>query len=87
MPNAPGMEQFLYKLKNTQQKKDSPIIIIVIKKADLPLAKFLQSITNCGSVQIKADRGYVLWQIHDLIGVYTIVSLINGYKRTPKIVP
>lgn len=58
---------------------------MVFKKADLPLAEFLQSITNCGCVLIKADRGYVLWQIHDLIGVYTIVTLINGFFRTPKI--
>ena len=71
--------------KKSTAKKDSPMIIIVFKKADLPLAEFLQSITNCGCVLIKADRGYVLWQIHDLIGVYTIVTLINGYMRTPKI--
>jgi len=71
--------------KKSTAKKDSPMIIIVFKKADLPLAEFLQSITNCGCVLIKADRGYVLWQIHDFIGVYTIVTLINGYMRTPKI--
>jgi LAGLIDADG endonuclease len=71
--------------KKSKAKKYSPKIIIVFKKADLPLAEFLQSITNCGSVQIKADRGYVLWQIQDLIGVYTIVTLVNGYMRTAKI--
>lgn len=71
--------------KKSIAKKYSPKIIIVFKKADLPLAEFLQSITNCGSVLIKANRGYVLWQIQDLIGVYTIVTLVNGYMRTAKV--
>ena len=71
--------------KKSTAKKYSPMIIVVFKKADLPLAEFLQSTTNCGRVLIKADRGYVLWQIQDIIGVYTIVTLINGYMRTPKI--
>lgn len=66
-------------------KKFAPMIIIVFKKADLPLAKYLQELTTCGTVQIKADRGYVLWQIQDIVGVYTIVTIINGYMRTPKI--
>jgi hypothetical protein len=79
-----GDETFSVHDKKGTAKKDSPKVLIVFKKADLPLAKFLQSITNCGSVLIKADRGYVLWQIQDLIGVYTIVTLVNGYMRTPK---
>ena len=36
----------------------------------------------------KPDRGYVLWQIQDIIGVYTIVNIINGWlflMRTPKV--
>ena len=65
--------------------KYRPKIIIVFKKADFPLANFLQNLTNCGKVYIKADRGYVLWQIQDIVGVYTIVSIINGYMRSPKI--
>ena len=71
--------------KKSTAKKYSPMIIVVFKKADLPLAEFLQSITYCGRVLIKADRGYVLWQIQDIISVYTIVTLINGHMRTPKI--
>ena len=71
--------------KKSTAKKYSPMIIVVFKKADLPLAEYLQSITNCGRVLIKAERGYVLWQIQDIVGVYTIVTLINGYMRTPKI--
>lgn len=66
-------------------KKYRPMIIIVFKLADLPLAEYLQELTNCGTVYKKSERGYVLWQIQDLIGVYTIVNTINGYMRTPKI--
>ena len=66
-------------------KKYRPMIIIVFKLADLPLAEYLQELTNCGTVYKKSDRGYVLWQIQDIIGVYTIVNIINGYMRTPKI--
>lgn len=66
-------------------KKYSPVIIIVFKKADLPLANYLRDLTNCGRVFIKQDRGYVLWQIQDLVSVFTIITIINGFMRTPKI--
>jgi hypothetical protein len=70
---------------NSTAKKYKPMIIIVFKKADLPLAQYLKNITNCGKVYKKLNRGYVLWQIQDIVGVFTIVNLINGYMRTPKI--
>jgi len=60
-------------------------IIVVFKKSDYPLAKFLRDITKCGTVLIKSDRGYILWQIQDICSVYTIINIINGYMRTPKI--
>jgi LAGLIDADG DNA endonuclease family/LAGLIDADG endonuclease len=65
--------------------KYNPKIIIVFKKADLPLANYLQNITKCGIVLIKPERGYVLWQIQDIVSVYTIIYIINGFMRTPKI--
>ncbi len=65
-------------------KKYNPKIIIVFKKADLPLANYLCELTQCGKVYIKSNRGYILWQISDLIGVFKIICLINGYMRTPK---
>jgi hypothetical protein len=70
---------------NSTAKKYTPHIIIVFKKADLPLAEFLQRLTNCGKINPKPGRGYVLWQIQDIVGVFTIITLINGYMRTPKI--
>lgn len=71
--------------KNSTAKKYRPMIIIVFKKSDLPLAEYLQILTQCGVIQIKPKRGYVLWQISDIVGVYNIVNIINGYMRTPKI--
>jgi hypothetical protein len=70
---------------NSNKPKYSPKIIIVFKKADLPLANYLRDLTNSGFVLIKPERGYVLWQIQDVVGIFTIISIINGYMRTPKI--
>jgi hypothetical protein len=61
------------------------MIIIVFKKADLPLAEFLHSLTQCGKIEIKIERNYVLWKISDIRGVFKMVKLINGQMRTPKI--
>lgn len=69
----------------SRAKKYSPMIIIVFKKADLPLANYLRDITQLGNVYIKQDRGYVLWQINKIAEVYKIIQIINGYLRTPKI--
>nr|YP_010470462.1 LAGLIDADG endonuclease [Inonotus hispidus]UVF37950.1 LAGLIDADG endonuclease [Inonotus hispidus] len=71
--------------KESLAKKYYPMIIVVFKKNDLPLAQFLQNITECGNIYIKSDRGYVLWQIQDIVSAFTVVKLINGKMRTPKI--
>jgi len=71
--------------KNSTSKKYLPKIIIVFKLADLPLAEYLQLITQCGKVYKKSNRGYVLWQIQDIVSVFKISNWINGYMRTPKI--
>lgn len=71
--------------KLSTAKKYYPMIIVVFKINDLPLAEYLKSITNCGNIYNKPNRGYVLWQIQDIVGIFTIVNLINGYMRTPKI--
>jgi len=46
--------------KKSTAKKYNPMILIVFKKSDFPLANFLKEITNCGTVMVKQDRGYVL---------------------------
>jgi hypothetical protein len=70
---------------NSNTKKYNPKIIIVFKKNDLTLAYYLQCLTKCGTVLNKPDRGYVLWQIQDIVSIFTIISIINGFMRTPKI--
>ena len=70
---------------NSNSKKYSPKIIIVFKKADLPLANYLKSLTISGKILNKESKGYILWQIQDIVSIFRIVNLINGYMRTPKI--
>lgn len=79
------MALLLFIIKNPLQKKYSPKIIVVFRKEDLVLANYLRNITNCGNIYIKSNRGYILWQIQDIISVFIIAFIINGYRRTPKI--
>ena len=46
--------------KESIAKKYSPMILIVFKKSDLPLANYLKELTNCGIVMNKKDRGYII---------------------------
>lgn len=71
--------------KNSKAKKYLPKIIVVFSSADEPLAKKLASITEAGTVYIKKNAGYVLWQIQKTEDVIRIINIINGYMRTPKI--
>lgn len=76
-----------FAIRDPESKKPSqynPHIIVVFKRADLELAQFLCSRTGCGKVNEYKDRNYVLWQINKHVDVYIIVSIINGYIRTPK---
>lgn len=61
----------------------NPSISIVFNNKDFKLAEYLLDITQCGRIS-KKKGNYVLWVISDLVGVYTILTLINGYMRTPK---
>jgi hypothetical protein len=46
--------------KKSTAQKYNPKIIIVFKKSDYSLAKYLRDITNSGTVMVKQNRGYVL---------------------------
>jgi hypothetical protein len=70
---------------NSTGRKYRPKIIICFKKADYALALYLQELTKCGAVYNMPSRGYILWQIQDIVAIYTIINIINGYMRTPKI--
>jgi hypothetical protein len=80
-----GDGTFAIHSKESTAKKYSPKIIIVFKEADLPLVQYLKNIINCGTILKKPNRGYILWQIQDIVQVFTIVNIINGFMRTPKI--
>lgn len=60
-----------------------PKISVVFNVKDKPLADYLCDITKCGIVN-KKKGNHVLWEIQNFHEVYYIISLINGYMRTPK---
>lgn len=80
-----GGGTFALQSKDSTAKKHTPKIILILKLADLPLAEFLKETSNCGTIINKPNRGYILWQIQNIVEIFTIVNLINGYMRTPKI--
>jgi hypothetical protein len=71
--------------KDSNVKKYRPKFIVVFSLADKPLANKLANITNTGTVYLKKNAGYVLWQIQKIEDVIKIINMINGYMRTPKI--
>jgi len=79
-----GDGTFAIKNPTNQSNHYNPHIIVVFKIADLELANFLCKFTGCGKVEVKTNRNYVLWEITKILDVYIIVSVINGYMRTPK---
>lgn len=68
---------------NNISKLKIPKISIVFNIKDKYLADYLCNITNCGIVNIKKGN-YILWEIKNFHDVYHIITLINGYMRTPK---
>lgn len=46
--------------KKSTAKKYTPRILVVFKKADLPLAEYLRDITQCGNIISKNNSGYIL---------------------------
>lgn len=71
--------------KDSNAKRYRPKIIVVFHLTDEPLAKKLADITRTGTVYNKQNAGYILWQIQKKEDVIKIISIINGYMRTPKI--
>lgn len=61
-----------------------PKISVTFKTEDLPLANYLSNLTGCGSIVKKKSGNYVLWVVQNFREVYILLSLINGYMRTPK---
>jgi hypothetical protein len=64
-------------------KKRKPQISIVFNKKDKELANYLCNILECGNVY-NLSKNTVNYQIQDIPSIYKILTLINGYLRTPK---
>lgn len=64
-------------------KKRNPQISIVFNKKDKELANYLCNILECGNVY-NLSKNTVNYQIQDIPSIYKILTLINGYLRTPK---
>jgi hypothetical protein len=62
-----------------------PLIRISFNIKDLPLANKLRDLVGYGRLVYPKVGNYVLWEITDYMGLYVMVSLINGYFRTPKL--
>lgn len=71
--------------EKSKTQRYRPNIIIVFNLADRPLADKLAFITKAGTVYHKTNAGCVLWQIQKKQDVINVISLINGYMRTPKV--
>jgi hypothetical protein len=55
-----GIGTFSIHETNLLVKKYRPMIIVIFRKSDLPLAEYLCKLTQCGKVYLKSERGYVL---------------------------
>lgn len=71
--------------KTLSGKNIHPVIRIVFTLHDLPLAKKLQQVLGCGFIQKPKKGNYYLFEIQNINGLLTVVNLINGKMRTPKI--
>ena len=71
--------------KDSKAKKYRPKILIVFNLSDKPLVEKLISITNFGKLYNKSKQGCIIWQIQNKEDVLSVIKLINGYMRTPKI--
>lgn len=67
------------------QSKHTPTISIVFNIKDLPLAKYIITKLGYGSIQKSLSKNAIKLVIRNKKGIVHLVSLINGYFRTPKI--
>lgn len=71
--------------RDNSNKIISPQIILSFNSKDLPLALLIQKNLNMGQIyKIKGKNAYY-YRISNLINLIKLISLINGYMRTPKI--
>ena len=71
----------------------SPMISIVFTSNDKPVIDYLRNNIEyfynrkIGTIYDKSKHGkFIIWQINKIEDVFILISLINGYFRTPKII-
>lgn len=62
------------------------LILIVFDERDIPLATILQKELGFGSISKTKGVNAYRYTINNFDGLITMVDIINGYFRTPKIV-
>ena len=71
--------------RSSKGKLNYPSIQIVFHLKDLPLALLIQKNLNCGSISRKKGVNAYIFTINNNEGLISIVNLLNGKLRTPKI--
>ena len=71
--------------EKSSSKKFRPKIIITFNIFDKPLAEKLSKVLKVGKIISRANAGHVILQVLAKEEVLKIITIINGYMRTPKI--
>lgn len=71
--------------RSSKGKLNYPSVQIVFHLKDLPLALLIQKEIGCGSLSKKKGVNAYILSINSYEGLYTIISILNGNMRTPKI--
>jgi hypothetical protein len=71
--------------RSSKGKLNYPSIQIVFNLKDLPLALLIQKILGFGSISRKKGVNAYILSINNKEGILTLIHLLNGNMRTPKI--
>jgi hypothetical protein len=72
-------------LRSSKNKLNYPSIQIVFHLKDLPLALMIQKELGFGSIARKKGINAYILTINNHQGILSIIKIINGNMRTPKI--
>ena len=72
--------------RSPKGKLNYPSIQIVFDERDLPLAVIIQKELGFGSISKTKGVNAYRFSINNFEGIITMVKLMNGYFRTPKII-
>jgi hypothetical protein len=70
--------------RSVKGKLNYPSIQIAFAAKDYPLALILQLLIGHGSISKRSRQAAYIYTINNREGIIKVVSLINGFMRTPK---